>query len=130
MMNRKQALTAIEAIMDTAGISPEDMLDHFVEQKEREAHDQNNHSAVDILREGLIHAKDLTGLENDEIGEMINDVTGGAVGHWVRGRTRPSRENRIAIYQWIRSVENALNVKVLPSDFSIDQNGERIMQRQ
>ena len=125
-MQDKQAFDAIEAIMDAAGISPEDMLDHFVEREEKQQPENNAREPVEVLREALIQAKEVTGLENEQIGEMINHVTGGAVTHWINGRTNPSRPNRVALYHWLRSVENALNVELMPADFLLDDRGETV----
>ena len=128
-MQDKQAFDAIEAIMDAAGISPDDMLDHFVEQQEQDPQPKQPEvlrEPVEILRDGLILAKEVTGLENQQIGEMINDVTGGAVTHWINGRTNPSRANRVALYRWLRSVENAMNVDLLPDSLLLDDQGENV----
>lgn len=126
-MQDQQALEAIDAIMDAADLSPEDVLDYFAEAEEKKAQQkQKPREPVEVLREGLKKAQKATHLDNDQIGEMVNNVTGGAVGHWASGRTNPSRENRIALYRWIRSVENALNVDLLPDDFLIGENGERV----
>ena len=123
-MKNGQALQAIETIMEVAGISPEDVLDHFVEREEKQQPKNDAREPVEVLREALIEAKEVTGMENEQIGEMINDVTGGAVTHWINGRTNPSRANRVALYHWLRSVENALNVELMPADFLLDDRGE------
>ena len=125
-MQDKQAFDAIEAIMDAAGISPEDVLDHFVEQQEKQQLENDAREPVEVLREALIEAKKVTGMENEQIGQMINHVTGGAVTHWINGRTNPSRPNRVALYHWLRSVENAMNVELMPSDFLLDDRGETV----
>ena len=125
-MKNGQALQAIETIMEAAGISPEDVLDHFVEREEEQQPERGTREPVEVLREALIQAKETTGMENEQIGEMINHVTGGAVTHWINGRTNPSRPNRVALYHWLRSVENAMNVELMPSDFLLDDRGETV----
>jgi len=124
-MDRKKALDIIVTIMQEAGISAESLIDHVIEYQGKDK--KNNDppkTDTEILSEALAEAKEITGLEDQDIGQIVG-VTGGAVGHWRRGRTRPSSQNRRRIYEWLRSVEGALAVRLLPVDFHVNENGDR-----
>ena len=118
-MDREKALEIIIVLMDEAEITTEDLLDRLVEDREREASSEPKRSDMEILSDALTEAKEITGLEDQDIGDIIG-VTSGAVGHWRRGRTRASRANRQRIYRWLRSVEDALAVRLMPEDFTVE----------
>ena len=118
-MDREKALEIIIVLMDEAEITTEDLLDRLVEDRERESSNESKRSDMEILSDALTEAKEITGLEDQDIGDIIG-VTGGAVGHWRRGRTRASRANRQRIYRWLRSVEDALAVRLMPEDFTVE----------
>lgn len=123
-MDREKAFEIIVVMMDEAEISADDLIDHIVDSDRlRENRNQHTPSPMAILAEALTQAKEITGMEDQDIGEIVG-VTGGAVGHWRRGRTRASRANRRRIYRWLRSVEDALAVRLMPENFTIDENGE------
>ena len=124
-MDRKKALDIIATIMDEAGISAESLIDFVVDRQDKDNANSNRPKTdTEILSEALADAKEITGLEDQDIGKIVG-VTGGAVGHWRRGRTRPSSQNRRRIYEWLRSVEGALAVRLLPGDFRINENGDQ-----
>lgn len=119
MSTKKQdTIAAILTIAESAGVT----LDELIEYAES-AHVDNEPTPkinpVQVLREGLARAKEITGMEYDDIGRIVGGVTGGAVGHWARGRTRPNKANRIALYRWITSVEDALGKDLLPEGFTL-----------
>ena len=118
-MDREKALEIIIVLMDEAEITTEDLLDRLVEDRERESSNESKRSDMEILSEALNRAKEITGLEDQDIGDIVG-VTGGAVGNWRRGRTRASRANRQRIYRWLRSVEDALAVRLMPEDFTVE----------
>lgn len=98
----------------------EDLIEYVREREDVEDHSD----PVEVLRRGLIGAYKTTGLEQTEIGDIIG-VSGGAVGHWMRGRTRPSKRNRIRIYEWLRAVEEVYHTQLMPRDYHINDDGDR-----
>jgi len=120
-MDREKALEIIATIMTEANLSLDDLLDHLAED-DPETDDERK--PMEILVDALTEAKEITGLEDEDIGDIIG-VTASAVGHWRRGRTRASRANRYRIYRWLRSVEGALAVRLMPDDFRVNENGDR-----
>lgn len=125
-MKTEEIMPCIIALIDACGISPEDLFDRITKNeltKEAERVEQSRPDPVVILRDGIKAAKKITQMEDDDIGKLIG-VTGGAVGHWRRGRTRPEYQNRVAIMRWLRNVEDALGVEILPVNFSQSDLGD------
>lgn len=123
-MDAQKIMESVAAILAESGIDIETFVDYVTEGTESEGLEKTT-DPIDALREGLVRAKDATGLEYEEIGKLVGGVTGGAVSHWVRGRTNPSRKNRTALFRWLRSVEDALGVDLLPADFAMIYDQDR-----
>lgn len=117
-MDANRIMEAVNQILAEADITVEEYIefaiDHEKEEKIKPKPDPNQ-----VLRAALVRAKDKTGLEYDDIGALVGGVTGGAVGHWARGRTNPNLENRFALLHWLRSVEDALGIDLLPENFKL-----------
>ena len=119
-MSTQKALKAIELIMDAADITPERLVDFLLDAPPEPKPDRE---PMEILSDALNQAKSMTRMEDEEIGQVIG-VTGGAVGHWRRGRTNATSANQLEIYRWVRSVEQALGISIFPEGFSLEPKGQ------
>lgn len=116
---QKQAriIEALVAIIEESGVSREALFDRMMGD-EPQSRPVPEIDPVEALREALKKAKKVTGLDHDALGRLLG-VSGGAVGHWMRARTNPSEENQARLFHWLRDVENALGVELLPAGFEI-----------
>jgi len=121
-MDARRIMEAVNQILAEANITVEEYIDFAIDREhEKEEKTEPKPDPNQVLRAALIRAKDKTGLEYDDIGVLVGGVTGGAVGHWARGRTNPNLENRSSLFHWLRSVEDALGVDLLPGSFTLHE---------